>query len=73
MRQSVITLEKFYASPLGVAARDMAARRLSSLWPDLSGKDVLGFGYCGPYLTPYMKAANRVILCGASRVPRGAS
>jgi len=39
MRQSVITLEKFYASPLGVTAR-----------------------YCGPYLTPYMKAANRVIL-----------
>lgn len=62
MRQTVITLEKFYASPLGVTARNMAARRLTSLWPDLSGKDVLGFGYCGPYLTPYMKAANRVIL-----------
>lgn len=62
MRQSVITLEKFYASPLGVTARDMAARRLASLWPDLSGKDVMGFGYCGPYLNPYMRAANRVIL-----------
>lgn len=62
MRQTVITLEKFYASSLGTAARDMAGRRLASLWPDLSGRDVLGFGYCGPYLNPYMKAANRVVL-----------
>jgi len=62
MRQNVITLEKFYASSLGVAAKDMAARRLASLWPDLSGRDVLGFGYCSPYLSPYMKAANRVVL-----------
>ena len=62
MRQTVITLEKFYASPLGVTAKNMAARRLSSLWPDLSGQDVLGFGYCGPYLNPYMKGANRVVL-----------
>ena len=62
MRQTVITLEKFYASALGGTARDMAARRLASLWPDLSGRDVLGFGYCEPYLKPYMKAANRVVL-----------
>ena len=62
MRQTVIALEKFYASPLGVSARNMAARRLASLWPDLSGQDVLGFGYCGPYLNPYMKSANRVVL-----------
>jgi len=62
MRQTVIMLEKFYASTLGMAARDMAGRRLTSLWPDLSGRDVLGFGYCGPYLTPYMKAANRIVL-----------
>ncbi len=62
MRQTVITLEKFYASSLGTAARTMAGRRLASLWPDLSGRDVLGFGYCGPYLNPYMKAANRVVL-----------
>ena len=62
MRQTVITLEKFYASPLGVTANNMALRRLSSLWPKLSGQDVLGFGYCGPYLNPYMKSANRVVL-----------
>lgn len=62
MRQTVITLEKFYASTLGHATHEMAMRRLRSLWPDLSGQDVLGFGYCGPYLDPYMSAANRVVL-----------
>ena len=62
MRQTVITLEKFYASRLGLAAQEMAMRRLKSLWPDLSGRDVLGFGYCGPYLSPLWKSANRAIL-----------
>ena len=62
MRQTVITLEKFYASRLGLAAQDMAMRRLQSLWPDLSGRDVLGFGYCGPYLNVHLKTANRVVL-----------
>ena len=62
MRQTVITLEKFYASSLGQAALDMAMRRLKALWPDLSGRDVLGFGYCGPYLNNYMRTANRVVL-----------
>ena len=62
MRQSVIELEKFYASRLGGAARDMVARRLATVWPELSGRDVLGFGYCQPCLSPYLDAAKRVIL-----------
>lgn len=62
MRQTVLTLEKFYASRLGLAAQDMVMRRLTSLWPDLSGRDVLGFGFCTPYLGYYLKSANRVVL-----------
>ncbi len=62
MRQSVIELEKFYASRLGQAARDMAARRLSSVWPALPGREILGFGYCQPYLRPYLDSAKRVVL-----------
>ncbi len=62
MRQSVIELEKFYASRLGGAARDMASRRLSTVWPELSHKDVLGFGYCYPFLLPYLDTAKRVVL-----------
>ncbi|WP_147405874.1 class I SAM-dependent methyltransferase [Litorimonas taeanensis] len=40
----------------------MVSRRLSTLWPDLSGRNVLGFGFCGPYLEPYQASANRIVL-----------
>lgn len=62
MRETVTQLEEFYASPLGQAATHMAGRRLKSLWPDLAGKNILGFGYCVPYLQPYQLTANRVVL-----------
>jgi SAM-dependent methyltransferase len=62
MRETATRLEQFYASPLGGAARDMAARRLTSLWPDLAGKNVLGYGYAWPYLAGYEPEANRMIL-----------
>ncbi len=62
MRETATRLETFYATSLGLAARDMAARRLSTLWPDLSGKNVLGFGYAWPYLNAYETTANRVVL-----------
>lgn len=62
MRETATQLEQFYASPLGEAARDMAARRLSTLWPDLSGRNVLGYGYTWPYLAPYEPATNRLVL-----------
>ena len=62
MRETATQLEQFYASPLGGAARDMAARRLASLWPDLAGQNVLGYGYAWPYLAPYEPETNRMIL-----------
>ncbi len=62
MRETATRLEQFYASPLGVSARDMAARRLATLWPDLSGRNVLGYGYTWPYLAPYEPATNRLVL-----------
>ncbi len=62
MRQNVRHLESFYASRLGVAANNMVLRRLSTVWPDLSGRDILGYGYCYPYLTPYIDDAKRTII-----------
>jgi len=62
MRQNVIHLEQFYASRLGMAARDMVGRRLDNLWPDLAGCDVLGYGYSWPYLAAYGAQAKRIIL-----------
>ncbi len=62
MRETATKLEQFYASPLGHAAREMVARRLSALWPDLAGRNVLGYGYAWPYLFPYEAGTNRLIL-----------
>jgi SAM-dependent methyltransferase len=62
MRESAEHLESFYAAPLGRMARDMALRRLQNLWPDLAGKNALGFGYTAPYLDSYRKSANRIVL-----------
>ena len=62
MRETATRLEQFYASPLGLAARDMAARRLATLWPDLAGRNVLGFGYSWPYLAPYEAGTNRLVM-----------
>jgi len=62
MRETATRLEQFYASPLGAAARDMAARRLAALWPDLAGQNVLGYGYAWPYLSRYEPETNRMVL-----------
>ena len=60
MRVDVLALQRFYASPLGDAARNAAARRLSALWPNTDGLDVLGLGYPCAYLDPYRAGARRV-------------
>jgi len=61
LRQSVTRLEQFYASRRGLAAQSMVNRRLHTLWPHLEGRDVLGFGYCLPYLTEYENNAHSMI------------
>lgn len=60
MRVDVLALQRFYASPLGDAARRAAARRLAALWPHADGLDVLGLGYALPYLERFRPAARRV-------------
>lgn len=62
MRQNVIHLERFYASRLGQAAQSMAARRVNTIWPDLTGKDILGYGYAYPHVASYVPHAKRVAL-----------
>ncbi len=62
MRQSVVQLDNFYASRLGVSAQRMVVRRLLTVWPDLTGRDVMGFGYCSPYLETYFDSVKRVVL-----------
>lgn len=61
MRVDVLALQRFYASPLGGAARRAIARRLSALWPNADGFDVLGLGYPAPYLDRFLLKARRVV------------
>jgi SAM-dependent methyltransferase len=61
MRVDVLALQRFYASPLGDAARRMARRRLGALWPKADGLDMLGIGYPAPYIDRYRTDARRVI------------
>ncbi len=77
MRVDILALQRFYASPLGEAAQRMIARRLSALWPDAKGFDLLGLGYATPYLDLYREGARRVIAAmpasqGAERWPNDA-
>lgn len=61
MRLDVVDLARFYASPLGVAAHSMIARRLAAVWPHASGLDMLAAGYATPFLEPYRADARRVV------------
>jgi len=51
MRQDVIALQKFYASPLGQAAGQTLAGRVGALWGGgLAREQVLGVGFATPLL-----------------------
>jgi SAM-dependent methyltransferase len=50
LRRSVEDLNRFYASPEGGVARTMVRLKLTEAWGDVRGLDILGIGYCTPYL-----------------------
>lgn len=60
MRVDVLELQSFYAGPLGRVAQAMAGRRIHEAWGDLSGLDVLGYGYATPWLSGMLAHARRV-------------
>lgn len=62
MRQSVLHLEKFYASRLGRLTNIMVMRRLQNLWPELPGRNILGLGYTHPFMQPYISQAKSAAL-----------
>ena len=50
MRQDVLELRHFYASPLGAAAARMIARQVGEAWVGIAGLDLLALGYAIPIL-----------------------
>jgi SAM-dependent methyltransferase len=51
----------YYRSTLGRTARASINKNLSSIWPDTSGLNVLGFGFPIPFLSKYLDTSRRVV------------
>ncbi len=61
MRQSVLELREFYATPLGRAARQMVSRKVVEAWGNARGLDVLALGYATPFLDDLGPDARRAV------------
>ncbi|WP_291200147.1 methyltransferase domain-containing protein [Hyphomonas sp.] len=61
MRQDAVTLERFYASPLGRAASRVIAGKLVDLWGEAHGLTMLGLGYAIPALDAFGTGPGRRI------------
>lgn len=62
MHLDVAQLRNFYyRSPLGRSAQRVIRDALVSLWPDVTGQTVVGFGFSVPLLRPFLDPAHRVI------------
>jgi len=61
MRRDVLELRRFYATPLGGAARLMIARKLEEAWGPGDGLDVLGVGYATPFLEGFRQRGRRAV------------
>ena len=57
----VVDLRDFYANDLGLVTCRMIRCKLRTIWPNVSGKDILGLGYTVPYLQGFQGDAQRVI------------
>ncbi|MDH3240794.1 MAG: class I SAM-dependent methyltransferase [Alphaproteobacteria bacterium] len=76
MWMDVVDLRDFYATSLGQVAARAVRRRIREIWPDLTGRRVLGLGYGPPYLRPFLDDAERIIAAmpagqGIIHWPRG--
>jgi len=62
MHLDVVALRRFYyGSDLGRMAQRMLRARLRALWPDVTGMNVVGFGFAAPFLRPFMDEAERTL------------
>ncbi len=66
----------FYDLPLGRMLRVLVGARIRSFWPTLAGRRLIGIGYTGPYMRPYLDEAERCIAAmpaaqGVVAWPRG--
>jgi SAM-dependent methyltransferase len=67
MRPDIVELTSFYASRDGEYARRLINHQLRQLWPDLTGKDLLGIGYATPFLGVFEEARSQIALMPATQ------
>lgn len=58
MRPDVLTIHRFYESPIGRRAATYIGARMLNFLPHEPGMSVVGLGYALPYLDMYAEAAN---------------
>jgi SAM-dependent methyltransferase len=56
MHADVVDLREFYQSPLGRTVERLLRARLSLIWPQIRGEDVLALGYGVPLMPPLLEA-----------------
>ena len=62
MHLDVVELRDFYyRTGLGRAVQRAVRGQMLSLWPDVTGQTVVGYGFAAPLLRPYLAQARRVI------------
>ncbi|TYC52630.1 class I SAM-dependent methyltransferase [Rhodobacterales bacterium] len=70
MYLDVVHLRAFYDLPLGRLLRSFVGAPIREMWPELKGQRLLGIGYSGPFMRPYLDSAERAI--AAMPAPQGA-
>jgi SAM-dependent methyltransferase len=61
MRQGVLDLRAFYASPLGAVTRQMISRKVAEAWSSVDGLDLLVMGYATPFVGTWAAGARRAV------------
>lgn len=62
MHLDVLELRKFYSTTqLGRMTQRVLRERLRTLWPNVKGQTVVGFGYAAPLLRPFLAEAARTL------------
>ena len=62
MWMDVVDLRDFYASSLGQVAVRAVRGQIRTLWPDFTGRSVIGLGYALPYIRPFGDEGERTII-----------
>lgn len=61
MYLDVADLRTFYDLPIGRLLRGLLGGHIRDLWPDLKNQSLVGVGYAGPFMRPYLGKAERCI------------